>query len=79
LVNFPAGVSQVKLAAGQLIDICGWKKMQDGNVSVHPRQALVIINKSNATGKEIIEFAKKIQDSVYKKFSVSIEPEVNII
>jgi UDP-N-acetylmuramate dehydrogenase len=79
LVNFPAGVAQVKLAAGQLIDLCGWKKMQDGNVAVHPRQALVIINKNNATGKEIIEFAKKIQDSVYNKFGVNIEPEVNII
>ena len=79
LVNFPAGVSQVKLAAGQLIDICGWKNMQDGNVAVHPRQALVIINKNNATGKEIIDFAKNIQDSVYNKFGVNIEPEVNII
>ena len=79
LVNFPAGVSQAKLSAGQLIDLCGWKKMQDGNVAVHPRQALVIINKNNATGKEIIEFSKKIQDSVYNKFGVNIEPEVNII
>ncbi|MGE5355325.1 MAG: UDP-N-acetylmuramate dehydrogenase [Deltaproteobacteria bacterium] len=79
LVTFPMANDQIKLAAGQLIDICGWKTRQDGKVAVHPKQALVIINKNNASGKEIIEFANAIRESVYYKFGVNIEHEVNII
>lgn len=79
LVTFPMANDQIKLAAGQLIDICGWKTRQDGKVAVHPKQALVIINKNNASGKEIFLFAQIIMESVYQKFGVKLEPEVNII
>lgn len=79
LVNFPAGEGMIKLAAGQLIDLCGWKDVQDGKVAVHPRQALVIINKNHASGAEIVEFSKRIQNSVFNRFDVMLEPEVNII
>lgn len=79
LKTFPADEGKVKLAAGQLIELCGWKSKQDGKVAVHPNQALVIINKGNARGNEIVEFSKEIQDSVFKKFGVILEPEVNII
>ena len=79
LKTFPADEGKVKLAAGQLIELCGWKSKQDGKVAVHPNQALVIINKGNASGNEIVEFSKEIQDSVFKKFGVILEPEVNII
>ena len=79
LVNYPAGNDQIKLAAGQLIDKCGWKSKQDGKVAVHPKQALVIINKNNASGKEIFQFAQIIMESVYQKFGVKLEPEVNLI
>lgn len=70
---------EIKLAAGQLIELCGWKLKQGGKVAVHPNQALVIINRNNASGQEIIEFASIIRDSVLEKFGVLIEPEVNII
>jgi len=79
LVNYPAANDMVKLAAGQLIDLCGWKSVQDGNVAVHPRQALVIINKNNAGGTEIVEFSKRIQESVFSSFGIMLEPEVNIL
>lgn len=79
LVNYPSDDGKVKLAAGQLIDLCGWKDFQDAKVAVHPRQALVIINKNHASGEEIVEFSKRIQSSVFDRFDVMLEPEVNII
>ena len=79
LISYPVNGNEVKLAAGQLIDMCGWKTKQDGKVAVHPNQALVIINKNHASGQEIIDFSKKIQKSVHDKFGINIEPEVNII
>jgi UDP-N-acetylmuramate dehydrogenase len=79
LKTFPADEGKIKLAAGQLIELCGLKSNQEGKVAVHPNQALVIINKRNASGNEIVEFSKNVQKSVYDKFGVVIEPEVNII
>ncbi len=79
LVSYPAEENKVKLAAGQLIDSCGLKGARKGNVGTHDKQALVIVNHGKATGKEISDFSKYIQTSVYQKFKVKIEPEVNII
>ncbi len=71
---------EIKVPAGWLIDSCQWKGKQMGNVAVHEKQALVLINKTGeATGTEILKLAAAIEDSVYNKFSISIEKEVNIV
>lgn len=66
--------------AGWLIEQCGWKGKQIGNVASHKLQALVIVNATgNATGKEIFDFSTMIIDSVKEKFGIELEREVNII
>ncbi len=71
--------STCKLSAGQLIDICGLKNYRLGNVGTYTKHALVLVNYGWASGQEIWEFAKFIQDQVYKKFEIMLSPEVNII
>ncbi len=69
-----------KLPAGWLIEKAGWKGKQVGNVAVHSRQALVIINRTGeATGKEIFNFSAQIIASIKEKFGIELEREVNII
>lgn len=70
----------VKVPAGWLIEQCGWKGKQIGNVASHPLQSLVIINATgSATGKEIFDFSTEIIHSVNEKFGIELEREVNII
>lgn len=70
----------VKVPAGWLIEQCGWKGKQIGNVATHQLQSLVIINATRkATGKEIFDFSTMIIDSVMEKFGIELEREVNII
>lgn len=70
----------IKVPAGWLIEQCGWKGKQIGNVASHKDQSLVIINATgNATGKEIFDFSTMIIDSVLDKFGIILEREVNII
>jgi len=69
----------VKLAAGWLIERAGWKGVRECNVGVHDKQALVLVNHGNATGKEVWDFSEKIKNSVSEKFGVELEREVNCI
>ncbi len=76
LVSYKADNCKVKLAAGQLIDLCGWKGEREGDVGVHDKQALVIVNYGDATGVEILNFSQRIQKSVFDEFNVKIQREV---
>lgn len=77
--GYPNGNS-VKVPAGWLIEQCGWKGKQIGNVASHQLQSLVIINATgNASGKEIFDFSTLIIDSVKEKFGIELEREVNIL
>jgi len=69
----------MKIAAGWLIEQCGWKGKRMGSAGVHDKQALVIINFGKATGKEIYDLSEQIKKSVLEKFGVSLEREVEVV
>ena len=69
----------MKLAAGWLIEQCGWKGKRIGDAGVHDKQALVIVNFANATGKELFDLSEQIRVSVFEKFGITLEREVEVI
>lgn len=69
----------VKVAAGWLIEQCGWKGKSLGECGVHSKQALVLVNYGNASGADIVNLCKQIQKDVFDKFQIHLEPEVNFI
>ena len=79
IIAFPSTKGFTKLAAGWLIEQCGWKGHRKGDAGCYPKQALVIVNYGNAKGEEIYNLSKKIIQSVKHKFGVQLEREVNLV
>ncbi len=76
---FVVSETEVKVPAGWLIEQAGFKGKRFGDAGIHKNQALVLVNYGNATGKEILAVAKDIQKTVFEKFGIAIEAEVNVI
>lgn len=77
--NYLQADGTVKLAAGWLIDQCSLKGFQVGGAAVHTQQALVLINKENATGMDVVNLAKAVRQQVREKFGVELHPEVRFM
>ncbi|MFM0735885.1 UDP-N-acetylmuramate dehydrogenase [Paraburkholderia xenovorans] len=75
LVSYPQADGRVKLAAGWLIDRCGWKGRSMGAAAVHERQALVLVNRGGASGEDVLALAQAIQQDVLARFGVKLEAE----
>lgn len=78
MVAYPAGES-MKLAAGWLIDQCGWKGYRNSHVGVHNHQALVLVNHGGGSGRDVLELAERIRRDVRETFGVDLEVEPRIV
>ena len=78
MVQYPIE-NGVKLAAGWLIESCGWKGYKEGGFGVHDKQALVLVHFGGANGQDIYNLSQKIINSIYDTYGVSLEREVNIV
>lgn len=79
IVHYPMPDGTVKLAAGWMIDACGWKGKAVGQAAVYERQALVLVNRGGAIGAEVMTLARAIQESVYGRFGIRLEPEPVVV
>ncbi|WP_065761461.1 UDP-N-acetylmuramate dehydrogenase [Pseudomonas defluvii] len=78
LVAYPQADGRVKLAAGWLIELAGWKGYRDGDAGVHRLQALVLVNYGQASGEQLHRLAQKIQVDILERFGVELEMEPNL-
>jgi UDP-N-acetylmuramate dehydrogenase len=76
--NYPIDEAFVKVPAAWCIDQCGFKGVTAGNTGTYKNQALVIVNRGNATGEEILDFAVSIQSAVSENFDIDLDIEVNV-
>ncbi|WKL44936.1 UDP-N-acetylmuramate dehydrogenase [Flavobacterium sp. ZE23DGlu08] len=76
---FDISETEVKVPAGWLIEQAGFKGKRFGDAGIHKNQALVLVNYGNATGQEILNVSKDIQETIFKRFGIHIEAEVNVI
>lgn len=79
MVGYPANNNEVKVAAGWLIEQCGWKGYRKGDAGCHAKQALVLVNYGNAKGSEIFDLSTEIMKSVEVKFGIMLQREVNVL
>jgi UDP-N-acetylmuramate dehydrogenase len=79
VVAYPQPDGRMKLAAGWLIDQCGWKGQARGDAAVHERQALVLVNRGGASGSDVLALAEAIQADVAHRFGVRLEIEPVIV
>jgi UDP-N-acetylmuramate dehydrogenase len=79
IVHYPMPDGSFKLAAGWMIDACGWKGKTIGHAGVYDKQALVLVNRGGAVGAEVQTLARAIQESVYGRFGIRLEAEPVIV
>ncbi len=79
IIGYATGENRIKLAAGWLIEQCGWKGYREGDAGCYAKQALVLVNYGNAKGEDVLQLSEKIIASVEAKFGVRLEREVNIM
>jgi UDP-N-acetylmuramate dehydrogenase len=77
--SFPVDKQHIKIPAGWLVEQCGWKGYRKGDAGCYAKQALVLVNYGNATGEEILNLSEQIINSIYQKFNITLEREVNVI
>ncbi len=78
LIAYPISDIEYKIAAGWLIETCGWKGVKKGNVGCYEKQALVIVSYGIISGKEVYDFSAEIIQTVFEKFDIQLEREVNV-
>jgi UDP-N-acetylmuramate dehydrogenase len=79
IIGYENNDGSIKLAAGWMIEQCGWKGFRKGDAGCHAKQALVLVNYGDASGKDIYSLSEDIARSVKKRFGVDLEREVNVI
>lgn len=79
IIGYNSAANIMKIPAGWMVEKAGLKGKRVGNTGTHPKQALVIVNYGNATGKEILEFKDFVKKTILEKFGIELEEEVNIL